>query len=187
MQKKGFTLLEVLIVVVILASVVLFAAPAYKKMQARAQYNAALGTLIQLGEGLRLLYENYPNRVWGSDPIELNNSNIFSNENVTRAKGVENLNDLDLAVQENIDTFFASLVARGYMARLKNIDDASNQFRFFICHPDGDPGDCCNKPDEIACMYIPQANCNDLNKEYSWAHYFRDGHYERVTNRNDCP
>ena len=42
-MKKGFTLLEVLIVVVIAVSVAVFAVPAYKKTQDKNRYLAAQG------------------------------------------------------------------------------------------------------------------------------------------------
>ncbi len=53
--KKGFTLLEVLIVVVIAVSVAAFSVPAYKKMQDRNRYMAAQGVLIDVGSGIRAL------------------------------------------------------------------------------------------------------------------------------------
>ena len=53
--QKGFTLLEVLIVVVIAVSVAAFAVPAYKKSQDRNRYMAAQGALIDLGNGVRAL------------------------------------------------------------------------------------------------------------------------------------
>ena len=47
-NKKGFTLLEILIVVVIAASVLLFAVPAYKRTQDKSVFTAAQGVLIEL-------------------------------------------------------------------------------------------------------------------------------------------
>ena len=53
MQKRGFTLLEILIVVIILASVLAFAFPAYKRTQDRNLYTAATGVLIDLGNAVQ--------------------------------------------------------------------------------------------------------------------------------------
>ena len=56
MQKRnGFTLLEVLIVVVIAVSVAAFAVPAYKKTQEKNKYLAAQGVLLDLGTAVRAL------------------------------------------------------------------------------------------------------------------------------------
>lgn len=180
MQKKGFTLLEVLIVVVILASVVLFAVPSYKKAQVRAQYDAALGTLTQLGEGLRLLYEN-SGLTWLDDPIMLSND-WFTQTNVSAAEGVQDLSTLNLGQATDRLTFLASLVARGYMARPKNVENGP--FVFYVCNQEGDPNFCCDTGDEIACMFIREDDCNDMNEAYSWVRYFKDGHYQRRTDRN---
>ena len=59
MHKKGFTLTEILVVVVIIASVAVFSIPAYQKSKAKMQYDKALGTLIELGTGLNNFYGDY--------------------------------------------------------------------------------------------------------------------------------
>ena len=56
-NAKGFTLLEIMIVVVIAVSVAAFAVPAYKKAQDRNRYLAAQGVLIDLGNGVKMLRE----------------------------------------------------------------------------------------------------------------------------------
>ena len=56
-NAKGFTLLEIMIVVVIAVSVAAFAVPAYKKAQDRNRYLAAQGVLIDLGNGIKMLRE----------------------------------------------------------------------------------------------------------------------------------
>ena len=59
--RKGFTLLEVLIVVLIAVVVVSFSVPAYKKTQEKNRYMAAQAVLLDLANGVRMLYANYPN------------------------------------------------------------------------------------------------------------------------------
>lgn len=56
----GFTLLEVLIVVVIAVLVTLFAVPAYKKSQDKNRYMAASGVLMDLANAARMVKEDYP-------------------------------------------------------------------------------------------------------------------------------
>lgn len=50
--KKGFTLVEILFVLIIMAVLVAFAVPAYKKAQERSRYEAALGTLQNVGNAV---------------------------------------------------------------------------------------------------------------------------------------
>lgn len=52
-MKKGFTLIEIMIVVVIAVSVAAFAVPAYKKSMDRNKFMAAEGKLIELSTALR--------------------------------------------------------------------------------------------------------------------------------------
>ena len=54
-RKYGFTLVEVLFVVLIAGSVLAFAVPAYKRMQERGDYHAALGNLLALGNAANSL------------------------------------------------------------------------------------------------------------------------------------
>lgn len=177
MQKKGFTLLEVLIVVVILAAVVLFAAPAYKKMQARAQYNAALGTLIQLGEGIRMTYEDINLTYFPEKKVE---SSFFTSENMSDAE-----NTVWSGVNSNgtSEKFLALAVSRGHMPKL-HLGNTNTPFEFYMCNPEADPGDCCQDAEVIACMHIPCSRVNSVNKEFSKAYYYQDGHYKRVAGRN---
>ena len=55
--KRGFTLMEVLVVVVIGVLVTLFAVPAYKKMQDRTRYMAATGVLVEIASAAQMLKE----------------------------------------------------------------------------------------------------------------------------------
>ena len=59
--RKGFTLLEVLVVVIISIVVIMFAAPAYKKTQEKNRYIAAQGVLLDLANGVKMVRTEYPN------------------------------------------------------------------------------------------------------------------------------
>ena len=59
-RKGGFTLLEVLTVVIIAILVTLFAIPVYKKSQTKNNYLAASGVLVDLANAARMLQEEYP-------------------------------------------------------------------------------------------------------------------------------
>lgn len=58
-MKKGFTLIEVMIVVVIAVTVAAFAVPAYKKSMDRNKFMAAEGKLIELSSALRNVQQMY--------------------------------------------------------------------------------------------------------------------------------
>ena len=52
-RQTGFTLVEILFVLVIIAAVMAYALPSYKRTQARAAYDAATGVLVDLGSALQ--------------------------------------------------------------------------------------------------------------------------------------
>lgn len=58
-MKKGFTLIEVMIVVVIAVSVAAFAVPAYKKSQEQNRFLAAEGKLLEISSGLQNVIQMY--------------------------------------------------------------------------------------------------------------------------------
>lgn len=58
--KHGFTLLEVLIVVLIAVLVTMAAVPMYKRSQDRNRYMAASAVLVEMAEALRLMKEERP-------------------------------------------------------------------------------------------------------------------------------
>lgn len=57
---KGFTLLEVLIVVLIAVMVTMFAVPAYRKAQDRNRYLAAVGVLMEMASAAQIMHEDFP-------------------------------------------------------------------------------------------------------------------------------
>jgi prepilin-type N-terminal cleavage/methylation domain-containing protein len=59
-SKKGFTLVEVIVVVIISLVVVSFSFPVYKKTQERNRYMAAQGVLVDLANGVRMLKAENP-------------------------------------------------------------------------------------------------------------------------------
>lgn len=68
-EGKGFTLIEVLTVVLIGALVVLFAIPNYRKSQDKNRYLTASGVLMELGNGVNILREDFPGVDLTSDSV----------------------------------------------------------------------------------------------------------------------
>lgn len=83
----GFTLLEVLVVVLIAVLVTMFAVPSYRKAQERNRYLAALGVLMEAGNAMRMLHEEYPSLSYSASfssnstatdcPTEATSSNVL--------------------------------------------------------------------------------------------------------------
>ncbi|MBP5429723.1 MAG: prepilin-type N-terminal cleavage/methylation domain-containing protein [Elusimicrobiaceae bacterium] len=59
MYKRGFTLVEILFVVIIAAGLLAIAAPSYKKAQERSQYTRAVGYLTSIGAAIVSLQKDY--------------------------------------------------------------------------------------------------------------------------------
>ena len=174
MQKKGFTLLEILLVIVILVVVSLFAVPAYKKSIARSKYNSALGTLVQFGTALQMLKQD-TGVSWQMDPVRFVPSTWFTDTNVSEAEQLDKneINDINPAM------FKAALVAHGYMIKPLSLDST---YDFYMCNLNGDPEFCCQE-DTLACMQLPAGTCVEgTNEEFAGALFKRDGSYSRIKN-----
>ena len=81
MQHKrhgGFTLIEVMLVVLIGVVVTLFSVPAYRKNQDKNRYLAASGVLMDLGNAARMFHADYPNVSIASCSVSGNLSNNAS-------------------------------------------------------------------------------------------------------------
>lgn len=61
MKRSGFTFVEVLFVVLITASILMFAVPAFKKAKERSNYQMATGVLADLGHAMLALKQDMKN------------------------------------------------------------------------------------------------------------------------------
>ncbi len=150
MFKKGFTLVEILIVVVILASVVAFGVPSYRKAQVRARFNAALGTLTQLGGGINNLYSDiltYSGNTW---TYALEEETLLTTPTFVAGAFDSDIRDLSLTKwgQDGIlpdglnwnKAFVLALVGREYMPlpRLEGVESTTAKeipYFHYICDP----------------------------------------------------
>lgn len=58
-SKRGFTLVEVMVVVLITVMLTMLSVPIYKKNQDKNRYLAASGVLMELGNAVRMLQDTY--------------------------------------------------------------------------------------------------------------------------------
>ncbi len=168
-KKKGFTLLEVLIVVVIAVSVAAFAFPAYKKTQDRNRFSAAQGVLIDLGNGVRMLRAdisfNYPTSAtsvptsWQSSSLDQDTALTTSNAGI-------------------------ALFARKYMSPMPF--DSGNSYKgyyYYIC-PENTASStaCCQSNSSVvACMYDSSYASRPTKGQYYGAAFYEDGSIKRLT------
>ncbi|MCQ2410849.1 MAG: type II secretion system GspH family protein [Elusimicrobiaceae bacterium] len=187
-KTHGVTLLEVLIVIVIASSVLVFALPAYKRTQDRSLFLAAQGLLVDLGSAVRSLQadlrladsrKSFPKdnsiqlvRTWQNE-----SSSTYSQ---VGQKKLESLNNDELPY---------ALFAHGYLQPVRFDSPASNEhkkYTFFIC-PQNQAStsntDCCNKDSKVvACMQDADACTTRATKGlYKGARFMKDGSLVQVT------
>lgn len=182
MKKNGFTLLEVLIVVVIAVSVAAFAVPAYKKTQEKNKYLAAQGVLLDLGTAVRALRADLSGEGGGTFPV----SSSVVQLKINYQNGTGSSLTTDLKNQTDTDLMY-SLFSRRYMQPVAYDTDGTNKYKgfsFMIC-PDGTAKNeyCCNNDSEVvACMYNDDlGDGSSTEGEYWGAAFMEDGTLKRLT------
>lgn len=177
MQKKnGFTLLEVLIVVVIAVSVAAFSVPAYKKTQEKNKYLAAQGVLVDLGTAVRAVRadlasdtpgDKFPS---GSSPVQVTtawHSTAVPDNQITKTNAQY------------------ELFRREYMSPIP-FDNGSTYkgYSFFVCSQTGGSSSGCCRGAEIpvACMKNDAMGSSSATKGQYWgAAFLEDGTVNRLT------
>ena len=158
-NKKGFTLLEILIVLVIVMGVFLFALPAHKRAQQRNKFAAAQGILLDLGSAInnfkRDLAKFAPGVSFeGNLPTDERGFKVAAdcqdteNSNYTAAA---NLSKLSSATNDHMPYI---LFARQYMEPIPF--DNGNTYKgyiFLICSGAETAGPCLAQPSASACMF----------------------------------
>ena len=181
-KQKGFTLLEILIVVVIAVSVAAFALPAYKKMQDRTNYDAAQGVLIEVANGLQMLQEEVKAAKAAGTAISRYPVDAMvvkqSWQNDSRIEP-----DMPLTAQYGYLVPFA----RKYISPLPlDSSDTYKNYQFIWC-PDGIASSsyCCQGDSSVvACMYDPNYAARATKGEYYGAVYYDDGTVQRIPKRS---
>ena len=172
-EKRGFTLLEVLVVVVIALSVAVFAVPAYKKTQDLNNYTAAQGALLSLGSAVRNMQMDIAAAGKDDWPLDSSIQVLSSWQNASNASDSEIASaNKTVAEIEAADDFKYALFT-SYMAPIpftNSTDSTYKGFKFYICPANKastSTTDCCSKDKEVvACMFYTGSDRATWNQYY---------------------
>lgn len=181
-KNNGFTLLEVLIVVVIAVSVAAFAVPAYKKTQEKNKYLAAQGVLLDVGTAVRALRADL--KMEGGNKFPTSTTPLTLSSSYQNSVG-SSLSS-ELKNQDNTNLLY-SLFSRRYMQKIAYDAGTTNKYKgfFLVICPDGTAtsSSCCgNNSSVVACMYNDSLGTSSSTAGQYWgARFFEDGSIKRVS------
>ena len=148
-KGKGFTLVEVLTVVLIGAIVVLFAIPNYRKSQDKNRYLTASGVLMELGNGVNMLREDFPGLSLSSG--EVSRSAVFYSSSSDPLEDVSGSSITSYSV-------ISWLVYNNYLTSFP-LDDSGQYLGYsFAVSTTGAANCSCNTGEAVACMTGSNAN-----------------------------
>ena len=131
----GFTLLEVMLVVVISVTAMMFAVPAFKKAQARAQYMDASGVLLELANATKMLIEENPD-------LRIPSMSFGSNTSFTTEPATLNGTTASRWMQ-----------VRNYLSKVKFVSGKYKGYTYaFSTQGDANCGPSCTQQNAVACM-----------------------------------
>ena len=158
-HRVGFTLVEVLVVVVIAVSVTAFAVPLYKKTQERNRFLAAQGMLLDISSAFHSLRADLISTgrtdaivTAPSSPVQLTTTHqLTTNNTYKKVKGAESLSDTTNVTVSGVPY---ALFARDYMQPIPY--DSGNTYKgyqYYLCPATlhAAKNHCCHLS-TIACM-----------------------------------
>lgn len=184
--RKGFTLLEMLVVVVIAGSVLLFAVPAYKRMQDKNAFTSAQGVLMELRSAVLALRQDLAlssssHSFPGTSPVQLDagwqSENFVGYTDIVRSS----VQDMDT------EKLKYALFVKKYIQPI-HFDSGTSKFRnydFYICPTAASTGACCgNNKEVVACMQDPNRCSRATKGFYYGARILRDGTIDSFSDTN---
>ena len=190
MSKKGFTLTEVLVVVVITMSIVAFSVPLYKRTQEKARYNSALGVLMQLGGAVKMLRTDMEMEGLSySFPTDAEEDVLQIGTNTTYVLPEDYPSVRDASTIGAIDKSQVkyALRIRGYLPEvpLAGGDDGfaqHNGYYYYVCGKQK-ANTCCVADTAVVCTKYLNT---PVPENYECAVYHNDGSVERVQDISKC-
>lgn len=156
--RSGFTLAEMLIVVVIAALVVVWSVPSFKRSQERARYDSAKGLLIDFGMAVQAMRGDCSACTTGTSVYRgTTGKQLTSSMQTTLSSEASICNLTD-------DQRDIALFARDYIPPVPlSTDNKYKNYAFYICPANGSTySPCCsagpNSVSAVACMYDANAS-----------------------------
>ncbi len=191
MQKRGFTLLEILIVIVISVSVLAFALPAHKRAQDRNMYSAAVGILMDLGSAVQMLRADFISQGNNSSfPSSVQQVHRLYQVPSTSTSSYYYKGGHDALRNMSMTTALYALFSRGYLQDIpfesctnNHLNCSYKGYNFYICPPAATSANCCgNNARVVACMTTASGVTRAAGNLYKGARFLLDGSIEQISN-----
>lgn len=190
-KKRGFTLVEILFVVLIAAAILVFAVPAYKRVQERTSYNAALGILLDINNQVTALERDLRMSTGYTKPVLASGSYIMKGDEnwlgqapSSDAEKAKPWNQYVMDKKGNQTNFSKAFMWALRTFYLKNIPDTKGYDFYILNGNPSDPtiGDCkVTGKTPVACM-LKSGTIKDC---YKGAVILADGSVQRIKGA-DC-
>lgn len=174
LHRKGFTLVEILFVLIIIATIVAFAVPSYNRTKQRARYEAAVGVLVNVGNAVQSINQDLRN-IGSAVRLPINgdfthvvDSEVHMGVDETFSHFMENCDD-------NADCVLGAM----YQKYLQEEIPADTGYQFFAV--DGNSSACAGQCRGIACMCSQFAAGNSMAPAcFYGANMLANGTIERI-------
>ena len=186
-RERGFTLLEVLVIVVIALSVTVFAVPAYKKTQDLNNYSAAQGVLLDLGSAVRNLQMDVHSAGKADWPLDTSIQVTSSWQDTTNTVYQDIAATHKTVAEINDPTNYRYALFATYMAPIPFTSNMYKGFKFYICPANKastSTTDCCNKDEEVVACMLYAGSARATGNQYYGAMFKRDASLYRLEKNN---
>jgi prepilin-type N-terminal cleavage/methylation domain-containing protein len=153
-MKKGFTLMEVLAVLMLVALVTSFAVPVYRSARNEMRYNQARAAATKLAEAMRTYYQRSKGY-----RIAQTSFNGLTDQGIIYATACDDVSASGLPATSSSkpDKDVSNLFGCGFLSYK---DFAGLPFQFYICNPKGSSSNCGDKTE----LYVRMKGLEESGK-----------------------